>query len=60
MKSKMHQTTRKKNTNVIHVSQDDLTLRNEMHFLVQKTTRAQIYRDKTKYTRKKKHKNKEY
>lgn len=61
MKNKLHQTTNKvNNKNVIHISQEDLTIRNEMHFSVQKTTRAQIYKDKTKYTRKRKHKNKEY
>ena len=32
--------------------------RNEMHFEVQKSTRANIFRDRTKYTRKRKHKNK--
>ena len=31
--------------------------RNEMHFEVQRRTRAQVYRDRTKYTRKAKHKN---
>ena len=34
--------------------------RNEMHFAVQLNTRAHIFRDKTKYTRKRKHKNKDY
>ena len=38
---------------------DQTKLRNEMHFEVQRTTRSNIYRDKTKYTRKKKHKNRE-
>lgn len=55
----MHQTTKKENTNVIHISQNDLNLRNEMHFNVQRTTRANIFRNRKKYTRKKKHKNKE-
>lgn len=31
--------------------------RNEMHFEVQRNTRANTFRDKTKYTRKEKHKN---
>ena len=33
--------------------------RNEMHFDVQRRTRMNIFRDKTKYTRKIKHKNRE-
>jgi len=37
---------------------DQSKLRNEMHFDVQKNTRMHIFRDRTKYTRKKKHKNK--
>ena len=32
--------------------------RNELHFAVQKSTRAQVFRDRTKYSRKRKHKNK--
>ena len=32
--------------------------RNELHFAVQKSTRAQVFRDRTKYNRKRKHKNK--
>ena len=48
-----------KNENVIHISLQDLTLRNEMHFEVQRNTKAQVFKDKTKYTRKRKHKNKE-
>lgn len=32
--------------------------RNEMHFEVQKSTRANVFRNKKKYTRKSKHKNK--
>ena len=42
---------------VIHVKVDYSKLRNELHFNVQKTTRMNIFKDKTKYTRKKKHKN---
>ena len=43
---------------VIHLDPKDITVRNEMHFNIQKNTKAQVYKDKTKYTRKKKHKNK--
>lgn len=32
--------------------------RNELHFAVQKSTRAQVFRDRTKYSRKRKYKNK--
>ena len=32
--------------------------RNEMHFEVQKSTRANVFKNKKKYTRKSKHKNK--
>ena len=45
-----------KNTFNIKIKAEDLTLRNEMHFNVQRNTRANIFRDKTKYTRKQKHK----
>ncbi len=43
---------------VLHINPNELTVRNELHFEVQKNTKAQVYKDKTKYTRKKKHKNK--
>lgn len=58
MKNKMHcvQNT-KKDDNVIHISNSDLHIRNELHFQTQLNTRAQIFKDKKKYTRKKKHKN---
>ena len=59
-KKRMHQTqTEKKDPNVIHINPNESNLRNEMHFSVQLTTRAHIFRDKKKYTRKKKHKNAE-
>ena len=38
----------------------EVEIRNLDHFNVQRTTRAQIFRDKTKYNRKRKHKNKDY
>ena len=44
---------------VIHIKVNQTKLRNELHFDVQRTTRANVFRDRTKYTRKKKHKNKE-
>ena len=37
----------------------EVEIRNLDHFNVQRTTRANIFKDRTKYTRKKKHKNKE-
>lgn len=40
----------------LHIKPADA--RNEMHFEVQKRTRAQVFRDRTKYTRKVKHKHK--
>lgn len=43
----------------LHINPNDLTIRNEMHFEVQRNTKAQVFKDKTKYTRKRKHKNKE-
>lgn len=43
----------------IKVKLDVTKLRNEMHFEVQKATRANVFRDRTKYRRKKKHKNKD-
>lgn len=41
---------------VLHIKANDSNLRNEMHFDVQKNTRMNIFKDKTKYTRKRKHK----
>jgi len=37
---------------------DPTKLPNKLHFEVQRTTRMNVFRDRTKYTRKKKHKNK--
>ena len=49
----------KKKKIVIHINPNDIVVRNEMHFEVQKRTRANVFKDRTKYTRKKKHKNQE-
>ena len=38
--------------------ENEVEIRNLDHFEVQRKTRAHIFRDKTKYTRKRKHKNK--
>ena len=43
----------------IKVKVDQTKLPNKMHFDVQRKTRANVFRDRTKYTRKRKHKNKE-
>ena len=43
----------------LHIDPNDIKVRNELHFSIQKNTRAQVYKDKTKYTRKRKHKNQE-
>lgn len=40
----------------IHLTIKPADARNEMHFEVQKRTHAQVFRDRTKYTRKIKHK----
>lgn len=42
-------------TITLHIKPTDA--RNEMHFEVQRRTHAQVFRDRTKYTRKIKHKN---
>lgn len=42
----------------IKVKVDITKLRNEMHFDVQRATRAHVFRDRTKYTRKRKHRGK--
>ena len=60
MKKKMHQTNSTEKKNVIHISSADLKVRNEMHFNIQRKTKANVFKDKTKYTRKRKHKNKFY
>ena len=44
---------------VIHIKINQTKLRNELHFDVQRKTKAHIFKDKTKYTRKRKHKNKD-
>lgn len=41
----------------IHVKVDHTHLPNEMHFDVQRKTRMNIFRNRKKYSRKKKHKN---
>lgn len=41
-------------------TQNEITIRNIDHFNIQKNNKAQIFKDKTKYTRKKKHKAEEY
>ena len=43
----------------IQIKNEDLHLRNELHFEVQRNTRGSVFKDKTKYTRKTKHKGKE-
>lgn len=44
---------------VLHIKVNQTKLRNEFHFDVQRTTRSNVFKDRTKYTRKRKHKNKE-
>lgn len=46
---------RKKEKITLHIKVDPIA-RNELHFEVQKNTRANIFRDRTKYRRKQKHK----
>ena len=48
-----------KKIEVIKIKVDQTHLPNKMHFEVQKNTHANVFRDRTKYTRKRKHKNKE-
>jgi len=43
----------------IKIKVDQTKLPNKMHFEVQKNTRMNVFRDRTKYTRKVKHKAKE-
>jgi len=45
-----------KNTFNITIKPEDMVIRNTMHFDVQRTTRAHVFKDKTKYSRKVKHK----
>ena len=42
---------------VIKVKVDQTKLPNKMHFDVQRKTRTNVFRDRTKYSRKRKHKN---
>lgn len=39
----------------ITIKAEDLKLRNEMHFEVQRRTRANVFRNRKKYSRKRKH-----
>ena len=48
----------KKGKTVMTIQVKPTDTRNEMHFEVQKSTRANVFRNKKKYTRKSKHKNK--
>lgn len=41
----------------IKIKVDQTKLPNKMHFEVQRTTRANVFRNRKKYTRKRKHKN---
>ena len=50
----------KKEVITIKIKVDQTKLRNEMHFDVQRNTHSNVFRDRTKYTRKTKHKNKEF
>lgn len=49
----------KQKKEILHIKVDQTKLPNELHFEVQKKTRMNIFRDRTKYTRKRKHKGKE-
>lgn len=51
--------SKRKKIKPIRVKLDVIKLRNELHFEVQKSTRANVFRDRTKYCRKKKHKNRD-
>ena len=44
----------------IKITAADLNIPNKFHFNIQKNTRAAVFKDKTKYNRKVKHKNKDY
>lgn len=46
----------KMNSMHMTIKAQDNHLRNELHFNIQKSTRANVFRDRTKYTRKVKHK----
>lgn len=43
----------------LHIKVDQTKIPNKLHLEVQKNTRMNIFRDRTKYTRKRKHKGKE-
>ena len=45
---------------VLKTKVDYSKMRNEMHFEVQRSTRMNVFRDRTKYSRKAKHKGKEW
>lgn len=51
--------SKRKKIKPIKIKLDVTKLRNELHFEVQKSARAHVFRDRTKYCRKKKHKNKD-
>ena len=45
---------------IIKIKVNQTELPNKMHFEIQRRTRAQVYRDRTKYTRKRKYKNRDW
>jgi len=47
---------RMKHAIVLKIKPNDLALRNEMHFEVQRRTRANVFRNRKLYNRKRKHK----
>jgi len=42
---------------IIKVKVNQTELPNKLHFEIQRTTRANVFRDRTKYCRKRKHRN---
>jgi len=45
-----------KKSMTLHINPNELNIRNELHFDVQRKTRSNVFVDRTKYTRKQKHK----
>lgn len=56
---KVNYTTSPSGKVTLHLNPNDIVVRNTMHFEIQRNTKAHVFKDKTKYTRKRKHKNQE-
>lgn len=58
-KTKVNYTKSPSGVITLHINPNDLTFRNVMHFQAQLQNKGKVFKDRTKYSRKRKHKNQE-